>query len=146
MAERQKEKVREDNIVKNLEAMSNNKQSVTPHKISDQVSRNNACGMEKRFQEIFDLAFDKINNSQYKIEDGDEDNEVPNDYYPVQYTNDGSRKTSDNTKDVSYVNNQRDIYQIESELRNLQHGGRNNLGITESVSRSRSKESAHNSK
>ena len=78
MAERKKEKVREENIVKNLEAMSNNKQQATPVKIQDQVSRNNANDMERKFQEIFDNAQNKFNN-EYKIEDGDEDHELPND-------------------------------------------------------------------
>lgn len=77
MAERKKEQVREENIVKNLEAMSNNKQQATPVKIQDQVSRNNANDMERKFQEIFDKAHDKMNN-EYKIEDGDEDQELPN--------------------------------------------------------------------
>ena len=150
MAERKKEKVREENIVKNLEAMSNNKQQATPVKIQDQVSRNNANDMERKFQEIFDKAHDKMNN-EYKIEDGDEDQELPNYVQPMRHTNDGSMDTSG--KDMSYIdNNSRDIQQIENELRNLQSDrefkgnkdkSRRNF---EDVSRSRSKESSPQTK
>lgn len=72
MATKKKEREREENIVKNLEAIS----SGVPQnkvKIADQVAKNNATDMERQFQNIYDKAYQNITMQIEECDDGDEE-------------------------------------------------------------------------